>query len=67
MIDYDDRDDGQQAWASEYAQWCAEQDDEDDRSDRISGGSLSAIATRYGIAFQTVSKIVNRKSWRHIQ
>lgn len=37
------------------------------RSDRISGGSLSAIATRYGIAFQTVSKIVNRKSWRHIQ
>lgn len=30
MIDYDDRDDGQQAWASEYAQWCAEQDDEDE-------------------------------------
>lgn len=26
----DDRDDGQQAWASEYAQWCAEQDDEDE-------------------------------------
>lgn len=31
MIDYDDRDDGQQeAWATEYAQWCAEQDDEDE-------------------------------------
>ena len=26
----DDRDDGQQAWASEYAQWCAAQDDEDE-------------------------------------
>lgn len=31
MIDYDDRDDGQQgSWATEYAQWCAEQDDEDE-------------------------------------
>lgn len=29
MIDYDDRDDGQQ-WESEYAAWCAEQDDEDE-------------------------------------
>lgn len=31
MIDYDDRDDGQQeAWATEYEEWCAEQDDEDE-------------------------------------
>ena len=26
----DDRDDGQQAWTSEYEEWCAEQDDEDE-------------------------------------
>ena len=26
----DDRDDGRQAWESEYAQWCAEQDDDDE-------------------------------------
>ena len=26
----DDRDDGRQAWESEYEQWCAEQDDEDE-------------------------------------
>lgn len=31
MIDYDDRDDGQQeAWATEYEEWCREQDDEDE-------------------------------------
>ncbi len=29
MTTDDDRDDGQQ-WESEYAQWCAEQDDEDE-------------------------------------
>lgn len=28
-MDYD-RDDGQQAWESEYAAWLAEQDDEDE-------------------------------------
>lgn len=28
--------------------------------------SLSAIAYRYGIAMQTVSKIINRKSWSHV-
>lgn len=26
----DDADDGQQAWETEYQQWCAEQDDEDE-------------------------------------
>lgn len=26
--------------------------------------SLSALAAKYGVAFQTISKIVNRKSWR---
>lgn len=31
MIDYDDLDDGQQeAWATEYEEWCTEQDDEDE-------------------------------------
>lgn len=31
MIDYDDRDDGQQgSWATEYEEWCREQDDEDE-------------------------------------
>lgn len=28
--------------------------------------SLSMIAKEFGIAFQTVSKIVNRKTWNHI-
>lgn len=28
--------------------------------------SLTAIAEKYGIAFQTVSKIVNRKTWSHV-
>jgi hypothetical protein len=27
--------------------------------------SLSGLAAKYGVAFQTISKIVNRKSWRH--
>lgn len=31
-----------------------------------SNTSLTGLATKYGIAFQTVSKIVNRQSWRHI-
>ena len=30
MTTDDDRADGQQAWESEYAQWCAEQDDDDE-------------------------------------
>ena len=31
MIDYDDLDDGQQgSWATEYEEWCTEQDDEDE-------------------------------------
>ena len=31
MIDYDDRDDGQQqeAWNAEYEAWCREQEDAD--------------------------------------
>lgn len=30
MIDYDDRDDGQQeAWATEYEEWCREQENDD--------------------------------------
>jgi hypothetical protein len=29
MTTDDDRDDGQQAWESEYAAWCAEQDDDE--------------------------------------
>lgn len=28
--------------------------------------SLTAIAKDYGIAFQTVSKIINRQQWQHI-
>lgn len=28
--------------------------------------SLSQVAKEYGVAFQTVSKIINRKSWRHV-
>ena len=28
--------------------------------------SLTGIADQYGIAFQTVSKIVNRVTWRHV-
>lgn len=27
--------------------------------------SLTALARKYGVAFQTISKIVNRNSWRH--
>lgn len=30
MIDYDDRDDGQQgSWATEYEEWCREQENDD--------------------------------------
>jgi len=28
--------------------------------------SLTMVAKEFGIAFQTVSKIVNRKSWKHV-
>ena len=28
--------------------------------------SLTGLAKKYGIAFQTVSKIVNNKSWVHV-
>ncbi|WP_143498380.1 HNH endonuclease [Pseudomonas sp. Irchel s3b5] len=36
------------------------------RARRAAGVTLSAIGEEFGIAFQTVSKIVNRKSWSHI-
>jgi len=30
VIDYDDRDDGQQgSWATEYEEWCREQENDD--------------------------------------
>ena len=37
MTPNEDRDDGQQAWESEYAAWCAEQDDEDEINRRLVG------------------------------
>lgn len=36
------------------------------RAGQPSPTSLSAIGRKYGIAFQTVSKIVNRTSWSHV-
>jgi hypothetical protein len=35
------------------------------RAGRASDNSLTGLARRYGVAFQTISKIVNRKSWSH--
>ncbi|PKH12590.1 hypothetical protein BI292_06160 [Pseudomonas sp. 43NM1] len=36
------------------------------RARRAAGATLSQIGDEFCIAFQTVSKIVNRKSWSHI-
>lgn len=36
------------------------------RARRTAGASLTAIGREFGVAFQTISKIVNRKSWSHI-
>jgi hypothetical protein len=36
------------------------------RAARVRGETLSSLADRYGIAFQTVSNIGVRKTWRHI-
>ena len=36
------------------------------RSLRTSGADLKSIADRFGICFQNVSMIANRKTWRHI-
>lgn len=34
MIDYDDRDDGQQgSWATEYEEWCREQENDDEMAE----------------------------------
>lgn len=33
---------------------------------KTSDTSLTAIARKFGIAFQTASKIVNRKTWSHV-
>lgn len=38
----------------------------DIRARRTAGASLTAIGREFGVAFQTISKIVNRKSWSHI-
>lgn len=37
------------------------------RSMRKAGRRLTTIAKKYGIQFQTVSKIANRKSWKHVE
>jgi len=37
------------------------------RAMRVAGSSHSEIGQRFGVAFQTISKIVNRQSWSHIQ
>lgn len=37
------------------------------RSARRSGLTLAEIGRQFGIAFQTVSKIVNGRSWAHVQ
>ena len=36
------------------------------RARRAEGAKLSVIGEEFGVAFQTVSKIVTRKSWSHI-
>lgn len=36
------------------------------RERRTTGASLTAIGREFGVAFQTISKIANRKSWSHI-
>ncbi|MBC3254411.1 HNH endonuclease [Pseudomonas paralactis] len=36
------------------------------RARRMTGASLTTIGREFGVAFQTISKIVNRKSWSHI-
>ena len=36
MIDYDDRDDGQQgSWATEYEEWCREQENDEDEINEL--------------------------------
>lgn len=37
------------------------------RRDAVSGRSHGLIAKDYGVARQTISKIVNRKAWKHIE
>ncbi|MGV8917819.1 MAG: NUMOD4 domain-containing protein [Pseudomonas sp.] len=36
------------------------------RAMRLTGLSLTTLAREFGVAFQTISKIVNRQSWSHI-
>jgi hypothetical protein len=36
------------------------------RASRVKGETLSSLADRYGVTFQTVSDIGRRKIWRHI-
>ena len=36
------------------------------RNKRLSGKTLLELASSYGVAFQTISKIINGKSWRHV-
>jgi len=36
------------------------------RKERREGLTLAELAEKYGVAFQTVSKIVNRKMWTHV-
>ena len=36
------------------------------RALRAAGATLESIGKQFGVAFQTISKIVNRKSWSHI-
>jgi hypothetical protein len=36
------------------------------RSERAAGRTLPELATKYGVAFQTISKVANRTSWRHV-
>jgi hypothetical protein len=37
------------------------------RRNRANGLSMTAIGKKYGVAFQTISKIVNGKLWSHVQ
>ena len=52
---------GERNGAAKLTEGCVR----DIRSRRSDGLTLAAIGDEFGIAFQTVSKIVNGKSWRH--
>ena len=36
------------------------------RRRRSGGESMSSLASEYGVSVQTVSAIINRKTWRHV-